>query len=87
MTDHEHTELVRRAKSLAISVNRFVQLCELKAPGVFIESERQIAAKRMASLPVSLESLQANERMRDDMEDAQQKHLHATGYYDDAEKL
>lgn len=83
MTDAEQTELVRRAKSLAASVHRFVRLCEIKAPEVIIESERQIAVKRLAALPVSLGALQAHECMRDEMEDAQQKHLLATGYYED----
>jgi len=83
MTDAEQTELVRRAKSLAMSVDRLVRLCEIKAPEVIIENERQIAVKRLAALPVSLEALQAHERMRGEMEDSQQAHLLATGYYED----
>lgn len=83
MTDAEHTETVRRAKSLAMSVGRLVRLYELKAPEIIIESERQLVVKRLAAMPVSLESLQAHERMRDEMEDAQQKHLLSTGYYED----
>ena len=84
--DNAHTELVRRVKSLEMSVGRLVRLCEIKAPDIIIEGERQIAIKRLASLPVSLEAIQSYERMRDEMEDAQQKHLLSTGYYDEEAK-
>jgi hypothetical protein len=71
-----------QADAIERSAGRLKRLCDVNAPGVVLERERQILFKRLMTFPIDADSVREISEIDNEIEMAQQKFLAEHGYYD-----
>lgn len=77
---------LERADRIATRANRLLKLVQLKAPGIVIESARQLVLEAALDFPVNEEAREAWRESKVMLQNDEQQHLMKTGYYDDVLK-
>lgn len=73
--------IIEHAERIKTSADRLLKLCELTAPTLIIEKERQLLFSKLFKFPVDKEAQTRNERINNEMAEKEQSFLVENGYY------